>query len=60
MLVRKARSERSVLIEVFVGSVRGMVLVPATFFTKICMVSSDSEAAEVMEEMLSERCMMAD
>lgn len=43
--------------EVEEGRVRGIVLVPATFLTKICMVSS-SEACELMLEMLLVRRIM--
>lgn len=46
------------LIEVFEGMVRGIVLVPDTVLTKICVVSSDSELEELMLEMLAERAMV--
>lgn len=59
MLVRRARSERSVLIDVLAGSVRGIVLLPETVLTKICIVSSASEPDELMLEMLDVRCMVA-
>lgn len=59
MLVRRARSERRVLIEVFEGMLRGIVLLPDTVLTKICIVSSASEAVEDMLLMLEERAMVA-
>jgi hypothetical protein len=55
-LVRRARRERRVLMDVFEGIVRGIVLLPETVLTKICIVSSDSELDELM---LDERRMMA-
>jgi hypothetical protein len=58
MFVRRARRERRVLIEVFEGMVRGIVLVPDTVLTKICIVSSGSELAELMLLMLAERAMV--
>jgi hypothetical protein len=58
-LVRRARSERRVLMDVLEGIVRGIVLVPETVLTKICIVSSDSELDELMLLMLDERRMVA-
>lgn len=57
-LVRRARRERSVLIDVFEGMVRGIVLWPETVLMKICIVSSFSELAELMLEMLDVRRMV--
>lgn len=56
--VRRARSERSVDIDVLEGIERGIVLAPETVLTKICIVSSLSELLELMLEMLEERRMM--
>lgn len=39
--------------------VNGSLLFPDTVLTKICIVSSESEAAEDMLEMLEERAMVA-
>lgn len=47
------------LIEVFEGMLRGIVLLPDTVLTKICIVSSASEAVEDMLLMLEERAMVA-
>lgn len=58
-LVRRARRERRVLIDVFEGIVRGIVLLPDTVLTKICIVSSDSELDELMLLMLDERRIVA-
>lgn len=58
MFVRRARRERRVLIEVFEGMLRGIVLLPETVLTKICIVSSGSEPEELMELMLAERAML--
>jgi len=58
-LVRRARRERRVLIDVFEGIVRGIVLLPETVLTKICIVSSDSELDELMLLMLDERRIVA-
>lgn len=57
-LVRRARRDRRVLIEVLEGIVRGIVSLPETVLTKICIVSSDSEVDELMLEMLDVRRMM--
>lgn len=43
------------VIEVLDGIVSGIVLLPETVLTKICIVSSDSEQDEVMLEMLEVR-----
>lgn len=56
-LWRRARRVDRVDIEVDGGRVRGIVDVPETSLTKICIVSS-SEACELMLEMLLERRMM--
>lgn len=56
--VRRARRERRVEIEVFEGIERGIVLLPETVLTKICMVSSLSELEELMLEMLDVRRML--
>jgi len=48
-----------VLIDVFEGIVRGIVLLPDTVLTKICIVSSDSELDELMLLMLDERRIVA-
>lgn len=58
-LVRRASRERRVLIEVFEGIVRGIVLFPDTVLTKICIVSSVSELEELMLLMLDVRRMVA-
>jgi len=50
-LVRRARRERSVEIEVVAGTESGIML-PAIFLTKIWMVSSESEDVEEREVML--------
>lgn len=47
------------LIDVFEGIVRGIVLLPDTVLTKICIVSSDSELDELMLVMLDERRIVA-
>lgn len=47
------------LIDVFEGIVRGIVLLPDTVLTKICIVSSDSELDELMLLMLDERRIVA-
>lgn len=52
--VRRASRERSVEIEVEVGSVRGIML-PAMFLTKIWMVSSEEDDVDDSDEMLLER-----
>lgn len=57
-LVRRARRERRVEMEVEGGMVRGIVDVPDTFLTKICIVSSVSDAAELRLELLDEWRMM--
>lgn len=57
-LVRRARRERRVRIEVFEGMVSGIVLLPDTVLTKICIVSSASELEELMLLMLEERAMI--
>lgn len=45
--------------EVFEGMERGIVESPETVLMKICIVSSASEAEELMLEMLDVRRMMA-
>lgn len=45
-------------IEVFEGMVSGIVLLPDTVLTKICIVSSASELEELMLLMLEERAMV--
>jgi hypothetical protein len=58
-LVRRARRVRSVEMDVFEGMLRGIVESPETVLMKICMVSSLSEAEELMLEMLDVRCIVA-